>query len=130
MVSCSFQRARLQTVRLIFHNWRQWSGYSAKMAISAGIVNHNSPFKRKNKNPQKPSFLSRSLSSLIQQEQLRLVSTAGGTDKSVALFHRSSFRLYPYWILPQALVFQLSMASSPRIHGGNGINSNSESALT
>jgi hypothetical protein len=26
------------------------------MAISAGIVNHNRPFKRKNKNPQKPSF--------------------------------------------------------------------------
>ena len=35
-----------------------------------------------------------------------------------------------YWILPQALVFQLSIASSPKIQGGSGINNNSESALT
>jgi hypothetical protein len=35
-----------------------------------------------------------------------------------------------YCILPQALVFQLSMASGGRIHGGNGIISHSESANT
>ena len=33
-----------------------------------------------------------------------------------------------YWILPQALVFQLSIASSGKIHGGSGIISSSESA--
>jgi hypothetical protein len=183
------------------------------MAISAGIVNHNSPFKRKNKNPQKPSFL-------IQV--FKLIGPARAAPKLVALFHPSFFSFSsalpqkswvmsgsalppdvrrwlcpadssqiipglcplvrawpfgligpkaapraqpknvkgipkagrshrltsgakpkphhqrtfrqssfpPYWILPQALVFQLSMAFSPRIHGGNGINSNSESALT
>ena|SRR5438309_1226579 len=35
-----------------------------------------------------------------------------------------------YWILPHALVFQLSIASGGRIHGGNGIISHSASAKT
>lgn len=35
-----------------------------------------------------------------------------------------------YWILPQALVFQLSIASGGKIHGGSGIINQSERAAT
>src|SRR2546428_6584534 len=46
----------------------------------------------------------------------------------IFILHPSAFILY--CILPQALVFQLSIASAGRIHGGKGINKKSERATT
>ena len=93
----------------------------AKMAISAGMVSHNNPFKRKKTSPQNPSLL-------IQVFKLISVLPCGSGSRRSFLF--SAYRLHPYCILPQALVFQLSMAAAPTIQGGSGINNISESAQT
>ena len=82
------------------------------MAISAGIVSHNNPFKRKKTNPQNPSLL-------IQV--FKLISI---------LLCAPTYVLHLYCILPHALVFQLSIASGGKIHGGSGIINHSESAET
>src|SRR6266403_6164790 len=67
-------------------------------------------------------MLAQNLNGEVQRQRLDNVSSTCNCG--------SAEQITDHWILPHALVFQLSIASGGRIHGGNGIISHSASANT
>src|SRR5258707_11176955 len=67
-------------------------------------------------------MLAQNLNCTVQRQRLDGVSSPCNCG--------SAEQITDHWILPHALVFQLSIASGGRIHGGNGIISHSASAKT